>query len=536
MKRPSRWRRRLGAFTLFALAVVAVAGVAALVIRFAPPWLVSTRGLSGSARLQELSRVRVALLVLVLGALAAAVAMYLVRSAARERRREVRERRLIERFMRAVDQVGHRALDVRLGGMYSLERLARESPEHHGPITEILAAFVREHAPWPPHAGENRRRPATDVQAAVAILGRRIVAQDTGAPISLAHTALGGATLTGAHLERALLSGVNLEGADLFKANLNAADLEGANLRHAGLLLANLNDTVLWGANLEGARLYGADLGGAALKGANLKGAGLTGANLKDAGLHSADLTGADLTGANLEGAGLEGANLERANLQGANLRGAVLLNAVYDGATTWPNGFNPAAQGLVQRGWPPEHTASAPEPEVAWSEGAVSAPEPGVAWNEPAAEATEPAVEPPAPAPEVTERGAEQSAPAPEATERAAEQSEPAHEPAPPSPEPAPAPPSPARWPHEIEEAAPAPREWSPAPMPGWPHERQETLQSYSRFTAGPGQAAPAYGVPSFPGRESGDQTVTDSPEPGATPQPPPAWAGNGEERSNPS
>jgi hypothetical protein len=463
---------------LAVFSVLLLAAVSALVIRFAPSWLVSTKGLTGTTRLGELSRVRVALLVLVLAGMAAGVALYSLRSVTREKRGQNRERALTERFMRAVDQLGHPALDVRLGGIYSLERIAQESAEDHGPIIEILAAFVREHAPWPPEASpaagnggyrpapaisapapagaagpsasapgspavaastaaatstgatpdapagrplppvapagtgamrwpppeppaeafpadwpedresesetdfegpppmippatvaaaagppptsmprlphaahdgaDPRPRPATDVQAAVTILGRRTLAHDTGVPIGLSQTSLSGASLTGAHFERAVFSGANLDGADLFKANLSAADLEGASMKGAGLLLANLNDTVLWGANVEGARLYGANLEGAALKGANLRGAGLTGANLKDAGLHSAVLTGADLTGANLEGAGLEGANLEGADLQGANLKGAVLLNAEYDAATVWPDGFDFSAQGAV--------------------------------------------------------------------------------------------------------------------------------------------------------------------------------------------
>ena len=411
MTRSTRWRKRLSGLVLLTLGLVALAGVCALVIRFAPPWLVSTKGLTGAARLSELSRVRVALLVIILGALAGVVALYLLRSSTHERRDENRERLLIERFMRAVDQLGHPALDVRLGGIYSLERLARESSENHAPIVEILAAYVREHAPWPArasgragngarpgtggHAGDARTRPPTDVQAALTVLGRRVLAQDTDAPISLAHTALAGATLTGAHLERALLSGANLEGADLFKANLAAADLEGASLRGAGLLLANLNDTVLWGANVEGARLYGANLEGAALKGANMKDAGLTGANLKDAGLHGAVLTRADLTSANLEGAGLEGANLEGANLQGANLRGAVLLNALYDEATIWPGGFDVAAQGALRRAWPQEPAPwvaqteqAGPRPVVGWPHEARETHEPGVEWTQPPAPA----------------------------------------------------------------------------------------------------------------------------------------------------
>ena len=201
MKRTSRWRRRLAGFLLVAFGLLAVAGVSALVIRFAPAWLVSTKGLTGTTRLNELSRVRVALVLIVVAALAAAVAVYAFRLSSRDRRREHAERQQNERFMRAIDQLGHPALDVRLGGIYSLERLAQESPEDHGPIIEILAAFVREHAPWPARVTarsgdghgqgrgsarggngiERRSRPATDVQAAVTILGRRTLAYDTGA-------------------------------------------------------------------------------------------------------------------------------------------------------------------------------------------------------------------------------------------------------------------------------------------------------------------------------------------------------------------
>ena len=464
MKRSARWRRRLARFLLVILALVAVAGLAALVIRFAPPWLVSTKGLTGATRLHELSRVRVALLVIVLGAATSAVAVYLVIVSSRDRRQEHIERQLNERFMRAVDQIGHPALDVRLGGIYSLERLAQESPEDHGPIVEILAAFVREHAPWPTRAGASRTgngaagtdprgRPATDVQAAVTILGRRTLAYDEDRTIGLAHTALAGASLTGAHFEGAVFSGANLEGADLFKANLHAADLEGANLRSAGLLLANLNDTVLWGANAEGARLYGANLEGAALKGANLRSAGLTGANLKDAGLHSAVLTGADLTGANLEGAGLDGANLEGANLDGANLKGAVLLNAVYDASTIWPAGLDPASQGAVARTWPDEfsqvahHVENAPEQTYgAWPHEAEEHAQPE--WPDEAEPAPEAERQHEASAGEAHESGPAPSwepAPSPGPGPGPSPEPQPSVEPPPP---PGPQPPPPLRWP----------------------------------------------------------------------------------------
>jgi hypothetical protein len=40
---------------------------------------------------------------------------------------------------------------VRIGGIYALERIARDSAPDHPTVTEVLAAFVRDHSPeqWP---------------------------------------------------------------------------------------------------------------------------------------------------------------------------------------------------------------------------------------------------------------------------------------------------------------------------------------------------------------------------------------------------
>ena len=86
---------------------------------------------------------------------------------------------------------------------------------------------------------------------------------------------------------------------------------------------------------------------------ANLRGANLGGANLGGADLGGADLGGADLRGAYLRGANLGGANLGDADLGGANLGGAYLGGANLRGAradadTVWPDGFDPAARGVV--------------------------------------------------------------------------------------------------------------------------------------------------------------------------------------------
>src|SRR5215211_5326823 len=67
-----------------------------------------------------------------------------------------REGQITDRFTRAIDQLGktddkgNKLFEIRVGGIYALERIARESEEDHGPIMEVLTAYVRQHAPWPP--------------------------------------------------------------------------------------------------------------------------------------------------------------------------------------------------------------------------------------------------------------------------------------------------------------------------------------------------------------------------------------------------
>ena len=52
--------------------------------------------------------------------------------------------------------------------------------------------------------------------------------------------------------------------------------------------------------------------------------------------------------GANLRRADLRRADLKGANLEGANLTGANLEGAKADEDTTWPQGFDPKAAGVI--------------------------------------------------------------------------------------------------------------------------------------------------------------------------------------------
>jgi hypothetical protein len=347
---------------VFGCALVVLVGVSWIVVKWAPAHLASTKGLTGNDRVQEIARVRTALLAILAGSLAAIGAIYTARTFALNRQGQI-----TERFTRAVEQLGNEAVDVRLGGIYALERLARESPDDHGPIVEILTAFVREHAPWRSSVDVSREEnqpsassvgsdtgrrteasspPRTDVQAALTVLGRREADLSREVPMKLMNTALSHTMLGNANLVLADFTGAHLEAALLGGANLQAANFSQAHLEDVGLGAANLRGAHLWGTHLERADL----LGGVNLSSAQLAGAHLRGAKLSEANLEYAMLVAADLTDTNLREANLKSANLTAATLTGANLEDATLSGATYSHETVWPEGFDPAAAGAILR------------------------------------------------------------------------------------------------------------------------------------------------------------------------------------------
>ena len=53
------------------------------------------------------------------------------------------ERRITELYAKAVEQLGNDKAPVRLGGLYALERLAQDNPEHRQTIVDVICAYLR---------------------------------------------------------------------------------------------------------------------------------------------------------------------------------------------------------------------------------------------------------------------------------------------------------------------------------------------------------------------------------------------------------
>src|SRR6185312_390785 len=197
-----------------------------------------------------------------------------------------------ERFTRAVEQLGkedesegalagfkpQKNLAVRLGGIYALERLARDDKPDHVAVMEVLTAFVRQHSVWV-DGGEtaetSERDIRLDTQAILTVIGRRELTYKNGETQRL--------NLSGTDLRWVVLNKAKLDGIDFPAAHLDKAELKEAELREAVFLEAHLGEAILEGAQLQNADLRGAVLRNAKVARVNFSGADLRGADLTNA-------------------------------------------------------------------------------------------------------------------------------------------------------------------------------------------------------------------------------------------------------------
>jgi uncharacterized protein YjbI with pentapeptide repeats len=243
---------------------------------------------------------------------------------------ETQKKNIADRFSKAVEMLGHKETNVRLGGIFALEQIAKSEDEYYGQIMEILTAYVREQSPWPEKEDKKRQvdpltgslsKLAEDIQAVMTVLSRRRFSyqQKEEHRLDLHAVDLRNLQLT----ENAKLQGVDFQGSCLNDAFMNKVRLEGADLRYAHLEGANLRYAHLEGANLRYAHLEGADLCYACLQKACVNNG-----CFNNAQFFQAKLQEVDFTKSKLEGAKFNEAEMEESNLEGATLQGAIFLNA----------------------------------------------------------------------------------------------------------------------------------------------------------------------------------------------------------------
>lgn len=234
------------------------------------------------------------------------------------------EGQITDRFTEAINQMGAMSpngpqLETRLGAIYALNRIARDSDRDYWTIIEILMAYLRENAYWNSQGedkdtqlAESRKevpKVRADIQAILTILEQRSASDRK--------KELGPLIFGMVDLRFINIQGIHLEGADFRKSRLVRGALRNSHLGPMSIEASRPDgDTRFEEAWLHELHLEQSDLTRAHFDDAILFGAHLNNAILKDADFRRADLRRADLRGATLTNAILDEADLRMADLR----------------------------------------------------------------------------------------------------------------------------------------------------------------------------------------------------------------------------
>ena len=181
-------------------------------------------------------------------------------------------------------------LEVRIGAIYALERLSRDSPRDHLQIMESLCGYVRGNAPAlslePTDGDFDRPQPRVDIQTAITVIGRRsaearATEESSRFRLDLRYSDLSGVDFRNGNFSAAMFHYSRIEaawfrrsvlcGSQFFNSLLNHTDFFEADLKGASFDYCTINrPTVPAGgfncpfisANMRGVSFAGADLTG----------------------------------------------------------------------------------------------------------------------------------------------------------------------------------------------------------------------------------------------------------------------------------
>ncbi len=259
----------------------------------------------------------------------------------RQQNRTDEQRLVTEQISRGVEQIGaykqgvdeksyEPNIEVRLGGLYSLQRIMQDSTRDMLPIARILYAYVRENVKRDRVKKEEEKEflLPEDIDSALNIIiqfkkewKKQFGFFPTDSQLHLSRTDFTEYSLKGIDFSYTDLRYVDFSGADLFGTDFSGAKLFYAKFSSAELIDINFSNADLSGVNLVDMSIVFSDLSNAKL----------FHADLSRSNFLSTDLSGASLYGANLSGASL---------LHAKNLTQQQINSAIGDVSTTLPEGL----------------------------------------------------------------------------------------------------------------------------------------------------------------------------------------------------
>ncbi len=278
-------------------------------------------------------------------------------------RTETQEQGLVtDRINKAVEGLGKSTdagepiIEVRLGALYALERIAKDSLRDHVQIIEILCTYIHHNTAF----SNKLENPRKDMQAAATIIGRRAKWPNgkkrikteyliyVGYRIDLKKCDLRGAILISGYLRGMYFVGANMKGANLSSADATRAIFNDTDLRGAAFQGTKLESTNFFNANMQDAKLVSANLHRALIRNTTLINAIFSFTNMSDASFSVIALQGAKITQANLNNIYISHANMTNTRIIESNLIDASISSSNMSNANLYGSDLTNATIGHV--------------------------------------------------------------------------------------------------------------------------------------------------------------------------------------------
>ena len=231
------------------------------------------------------------------------------------------------------DKNGLPIIEVRLGALYALERIAQDSIRDHIQIMDILCAYVKTNSPLPKKATP----PSKDIQVAVKIIGwrgngiegkkRLRKEKQKKYFIDLSYCDLNGLIFNKMDLSRALFYYSNFDKAKFYETTMKSARFDYAELNDVRIEKTDITNGSFRSAEIIHSLFSVSNLTNASFFQANLSKSyignrvSLCNASLADANMSNMEIANADMTNVRLDKANLKDATISATNLNNTIFR-----------------------------------------------------------------------------------------------------------------------------------------------------------------------------------------------------------------------
>jgi hypothetical protein len=204
---------------------------------------------------------------------------------AEDNRKLTEDKNLTDRFVKAAEMLADRdRLEARLAGIYALGRIARDSPEDHWTVMQLLIAFIEDRT-------DESTIFAKDIPAALNVIGKRNVENNPKLVTGTGHQSVARLEFHIAYLHFSKLFLLNFDRASLKYVDLSRSLLRGVSFKGASFSNYSLHETWFLAGEVTWAIFEQCNFSGSKFDATKVKSVRFIGCNLTDAVFRCSDLS-----------------------------------------------------------------------------------------------------------------------------------------------------------------------------------------------------------------------------------------------------